>query len=67
MHILEGFICDKLEHNLSEKFIIDMTERKINIIIEIKTFIQTSNKKCSNSIYGGCIRKDIEESYKCVT
>ena len=32
-----------------------------------KTFLQTLIKKVSNAVYGGCIRKDIEESYKCVT
>ena len=29
--------------------------------------MQTLPKKVSNAVYGGCIRKDIEESYKCVT
>ena len=29
-------------------------------------FIQTITKKVSNSVYGGRMRRDIEESYKCV-
>ena len=32
-----------------------------------KTLSQTFTKKCSSSLYGGCVRKDIEESYECVT
>ena len=34
---------------------------------ESKTFLQTLTKNVSNSLHGGCIRKDIEGSYKCVT
>ena len=32
-----------------------------------KTISQTFTKKCSSSLYGGCVRKDIEECYECVT
>ena len=32
-----------------------------------KTLSQTFTKKCSSSLYGGCVRKDIEECYECVT
>ena len=32
-----------------------------------KTVSQTFTKKCSSSLYGGCVRKDIEECYECVT
>ena len=65
--ILEGFIGDNLEFNPFERFIIDMTNKRIKFIEENKTFLQTLNKKVSNAVYGCCIRKDIEESYKCVT
>ena len=51
--ILEVFICDFLEFNAFERFVIDMTEKR--------------SANISNSVYGGCIRKDIEESYKCVS
>ena len=44
-----------------------MTEKRNELKKEIKTLLQTLTKKCSNAVYGGCIRKDIEESYDCVT
>ena len=65
--ILEGFFCDNLEFNPFERFIIDMTNKRNKFKEENKTLLQTLIKKVSNSVYGGCIRKDIEESYKCVT
>ena len=34
---------------------------------ENKTLLQTITKKAYNSVYGGCIRRNIEESSKCVT
>ena len=67
MRILEGFICDEIEHNLFERVIVDMTEKRNIILKDNKNSLQASTKKCSNSVYGGCIRKDIEEIYKCVT
>ena len=65
--ILEGFICDNLEFNPFERFIIDMTNKRIKYKEENKTLLQTITTKVSKAVYGGCIRKDIEESYKCVT
>ena len=44
-----------------------MTNKRSNYKDEIKTLLQTLTKKVSNAVYGGCIRKHIEESYKCVT
>ena len=64
--ILEGFICDNLEINPFERFIIDLTNKRNKYKEENKTLLQTLTKKVSNAVYGGCI-KDIEESYKCVT
>ena len=63
----EGFKSDNLEYNPFERFIIVMTEKMNKFKKEIKSFLQTFTKKCSNSVYGGCIRKNIEESYKSVT
>ena len=65
--IVEGFICDNLEFNPFERFIIDMTDKRNKFTEENKTLLQTLTKKVSNSVYGGCTRRHIEESYKCVT
>ena len=67
VEILEGFICDILEYIPFKRFIKDLTEKRIKFREENKTLLQTINKKVSKSGYGGCIRKDIEESCKCVT
>ena len=64
--ILEGFICDNLEFNPFERFLIDMTNKRSNYKDEIKTLLQTLTKKVSNAVYGGCMRKHIEESSNCV-
>ena len=60
--ILEGFVCDNLKFNPFEGFIIDITDKKNKYKEENKTLLQTLTKKVSNSVYGGCIRKDIDES-----
>ena len=65
MDILEEFRCYRLENNPSLRFHIDRTEKKNSRIK--KALLETSIKKCSKSVYGGCIRKDIEKIYKCVT
>ena len=65
--ILEGLICDNLEFNPFEKFILDMTDKGNKYKDENKTFLQTITKKVSNSVNGCCIEKDIDECYKCVT
>ena len=65
--ILEEFICDNLEFNPFDRYISDMTNERNKFREENETFLQTLTKKVSNAVHGGCIRKDIEESYKCVT
>ena len=44
-----------------------MTNNRNKFMEENKTLLQTLTKKVSNSVYGGCIRRDIEQSYNCVT
>ena len=60
--INEGFFCDNLEFNLFERINIDMTNERNKYKEENKTLLQTITKKVSIAVYGGCIRKDIEES-----
>ena len=63
----ERFKCDNSEFKPFERFLIDMTNKRSNYKEENKTLLQTLTKKVSNAVYGGCIRKHIEESYKGVT
>ena len=60
--ILEGFLCDNLGFNPFESLFIDVTDKRIKLKEEDKMFIQTITKKVSNSVYGDCMRRDIEES-----
>ena len=62
--MIEGYICDNLEFNSSERFFIFMTDKRNIFKQENKFFLQTLTKKASNSVYVGCIKKDIEESHK---
>ena len=67
VELLDGFIRKRLEYNPFELFIIYMTDKRTKFRKESKALLQTFTKNCSNAaVYGGCIRKDIEESYKCV-
>ena len=61
--IIEIFICDTLEFNPMERFIItDKTDQRNKFKHENKTLLQTLTTKISNSVYGGCLRRVIEES-----
>ena len=44
-----------------------MTDKRYHFKGKNKTLLQTLTKKFSNSVYGGCIRKDIEACFECVT
>ena len=44
-----------------------MTDKRNRYKKENKPLLQTFARKSSMSVYGGCIRSDTEESYKCVT
>ena len=63
--ILEGFICDNIEFNPFERFIIDMTNKRKKYKEENKTLLQTLTEKVSNAVYGGCTRKDRRILYIC--
>ena len=65
--VLEANICVNLQFNPFERFILDMTDKRNKYKEGNKTLLQTLTKKVSSAVYGGCIRKDIEEIYKCVT
>ena len=67
MDILEKYIWDNVQFNPFEKITIDMTGKRNKFKKEIKTLLQTLTKNCSNSVYVGCIRRDIGESYKRVS
>ena len=67
LEVFEGFFCHNLEHNTYTEFVTDMFEKGDLFKSQGKELLQNLAKKFGFSVYGGTIRKDINEEYKCVT
>ena len=67
LEVYEGFFCHNLEHNPYTEFVTDMFEKRDMFKSQGKELLQNLAKKIGLSVYGGEIRKDIIEEYKCVT
>ena len=67
LEVFEGFFCHNLEYNPYTEFVTDMFEKRDLFKSQGKDLLQNLAKKIGFSVYGGNIRKDIIEEYKCVT
>ena len=67
LEVYEGFFCHNLEYNPYTEFVTDMFEKRDLFKSQGKDLLQNLAKKIGLSVYGGNIRKDINEKYKCVT
>ena len=67
LEVFEGFSCHNLEFNPYTKFVTDMFEKKDLFKSQGKHLLQNIAKKIGLSVYGGNIRKDTNERYKCGT
>ena len=67
LEVFEGFFCHNLEFNPYTEFVTDMFEKRDLFKSRGKDLLQNLAKKIGLSVYGGNIRKDINEEYKCVT
>ena len=67
LEIFEGFFCHNLEYNAYKEFVTDMFEKRDLFKSQGKDLLQNLAKKIGLPVYGGNIRKDINEEYKCVT
>ena len=67
LEVFEGFFCHNLEYNPYTEFVTDMFEKSGLFKSQGKDLLQNLAKKIGLSVYGGNIRKDINEEYKCVT
>ena len=67
LEVFEGFFCHNLEYNPSTEFVIDTFEKRDLFKSQGKDLLQNLAKKIGLSVYGGNIRKDKNEEYKCVT
>ena len=61
----EGFFCHNLEYNPYTEFVTDMFEKRDLFKSQGKDLLQNLAKKIGLSVYGGNIRKDINEENKC--
>ena len=67
LEVYEGFFCHNLEYNPYTEFVTDMFQKRDMFKSQGKELLQNLAKKIGLSVYGGNIRKDINEEYKCVT
>ena len=67
LEVFEGFFCHNLEFNPYTDFVTNMFEKRDLFESQGEELLQNLVKKIGLSVYGGNIRKDINEEYKCVT
>ena len=67
LHIYEGFFCHNLEFNPYTEVVTDMFQKRDLFKSQGKHLLENLAKKIGLSVYGGNIRKDINDEYKCVT
>ena len=67
LEVYEGFFCHNLEYNPYTEFVTDMFEKRDLFKSQGKDLLRNLAKKIGLSVYGGNIRKYINEEYKCVT
>ena len=67
LEVFEGFFCLNLNFNPYTEFVTDMFEKRDLFMLQGKDLLQNLAEKIGLSVYGGSIRKDINEEKKCVT
>ena len=67
LKVFEGFFCHNLDYNAHIGLVTDMFEKRDLLKLQGKDLLQNLAKKIRLSVYGGEIRKDMNEKYKCVT
>ena len=65
--VFEGFFCHNMNFNPYTEFVTDMFQKRDLFKSQGKDILQNLAIKIGLSVYGGNIRKDINEEYKCVT
>ena len=67
LKVFEGFLCHNLENNHYTELVTNMLEKRDLFISQGKKILQNLTKNVGLSVYGGNIRKDKNEEFKCVT
>ena len=66
LEVIEGFFCHSLEYNTYTEFVTDMFGKRDLFKSQGKDLLQNLAKKIGLLVYGGNIRKDINEEHKCL-
>ena len=61
LEVFEGFLCHNLEYKRYTEFVANMFEKRDSFKSQEKDLLQNLGKKIGLSVYGGSIRKDINE------
>ena len=64
LEVFGGFFCHNLNFNPYTEFVTDMFEKRDLFKSQGKDLLQNLAKKIGLSVYGGNIRKDINEEYR---
>ena len=64
LEVYEGFFCHNLVYNPYIEFVIDTFEKRDSFKEQERDLLQNLAKSIRLSVYGGSIRKDINEEYK---
>ena len=68
IEFFEGFICDNIDYNPFEKFVLEMTAKINQYKKEKRNILQTQAEKVSNVVYGYYTKRShIEDVHKCVS
>ena len=67
LEVLERLFCHNMQYNPYVDFVNDMVAKRDLYMKQGKEFLQTLFEKINNLVYGGNIRRDVNEQFKCVT
>ena len=67
LEVFEGFVCQNLEYNPYAESVTGVFEKRDLFKSQGKDLLRNLAENIGLSVYGGNIRKKINEKYKCVT
>ena len=67
LEVYEGFFWHNMQHIPYTEFVKDMVSKRDLYKKQGKNLLKTLAKKITNSMYGGKIRQDVNDQFRCVT
>ena len=65
--MFDGFFCYKMQYNHYTEVVNDMVVKRDLFKKQWMDLLQTISKTITNSVYGGNIRRDVNDQNKCVS